>query len=73
MLTIMCKLSLDTENVNTHRPEMLLRTGPKVKMKFLSLVKKGYFVVRIINVIDYGISWIVLCNRQKQCLNLRVI
>ena len=33
MVMIMYKLSLDTENVNTHRPEMLLRTGPKVKMK----------------------------------------
>ena len=33
MVMIMYKLSLDTENVNTHRPEMLLRTDPKVKMK----------------------------------------
>ena len=33
MLMIMYRLSLDNENVNTHRPEMLLGTGPKVKMK----------------------------------------
>ena len=33
MLMLMYKLSLDIENVNTDRPEMLLRTGPKVKMK----------------------------------------
>ena len=33
MLMLMYKLSLDIENVNTYRPEMLLRTGPKVKMK----------------------------------------
>ena len=33
MLTLMYKLSLDKENVNTCRPEMLLRTCPKVKMK----------------------------------------
>ena len=31
MLTLMCKLSLDKENVNTCQPEMLLHTGPKVK------------------------------------------
>ena len=33
MLMYMYKLSLDIENVDTRRPEMVLRTGPKVKMK----------------------------------------
>ena len=33
MLKIMYKLSRDAENVNTYRPEVTLRTGPKVKMK----------------------------------------
>ena len=30
---LMYKLSLDENNVNTHRPDITLRTGPKVKMK----------------------------------------
>ena len=34
MLKLMYKLSQDPENVNRYRPEMLLRTAPKVKMKF---------------------------------------
>ena len=29
----MYKFSKDEENVNRYRPEMMLRTGPKVKMK----------------------------------------
>ena len=33
MLKLMYKLSKDAENVNTYRPEMMLRTAPKVKMK----------------------------------------
>ena len=33
MLKMMYKLSREKENVNTYRPEMLLRTAPKVKMK----------------------------------------
>ena len=33
MLKIMFKLSLIDENVDMNRPEMQLRTGPKVKMK----------------------------------------
>ena len=33
MLNLMYKLSKDQENVNRYRPEILLRTGPKVKMK----------------------------------------
>ena len=33
MLKIMFKLSKDETNVERYRPEMLLRTGPKVKMK----------------------------------------
>ena len=33
MLKLMYKLSQDPENVNRYRPEMLLRTAPKVKMK----------------------------------------
>ena len=33
MLTLMYKLSKDEENVNRYRPEILLRTGLKVKMK----------------------------------------
>ena len=33
MLMLMYKLSLDVENIDTYRPEMLLRTSPKVKMK----------------------------------------
>ena len=33
MLMLMYKLSKMDENVNRYRPEMLLRTGPKVKMK----------------------------------------
>ena len=33
MLTLMYKLSKDEENVNRYRPEILLRTDPKVKMK----------------------------------------
>ena len=33
MLMLIYKLSRDKTNVNTYRPEMLLRTGPKVKMK----------------------------------------
>ena len=33
MLKLMYKLSQDNENVNRYRPEMILRTAPKVKMK----------------------------------------
>ena len=33
MLMLMYKLSLDENNVNTYRPDITLRTGPKVKMK----------------------------------------
>ena len=33
MLILMYKLSKVEENVNRYRPEILLRTGPKVKMK----------------------------------------
>ena len=33
MLKMMYKLSLIDENVDMYRPEMQLRTGPKVKMK----------------------------------------
>ena len=33
MLMLMYKLSTKEENVNRYRPEMLLRTGLKVKMK----------------------------------------
>ena len=33
MLVLMYKLSKIKENVNTVRPERMLRTGPKVKMK----------------------------------------
>ena len=33
ILILMYKLSKIEENVNIYRPEMLLRTGPKVKMK----------------------------------------
>ena len=33
MLKLVYKLSRDPENVNSYRPEMLLRTAPKVKMK----------------------------------------
>ena len=33
MLKMMYKLSQNFENVNNYRPEMLLRTAPKVKMK----------------------------------------
>ena len=32
-LMLMYKLSIDIENVDARRPEMVLRTGPKVKMK----------------------------------------
>ena len=33
MLKLMYTLSQELENVNTYRPEMVLRTVPKVKMK----------------------------------------
>ena len=33
MLSLMYKLSKEEDNVERYRPEMLLRTGPKVKMK----------------------------------------
>ena len=33
MLSYMYKISKIVDNVNNYRPEMLLRTGPKVKMK----------------------------------------
>ena len=33
VLKIMYKLSKDPENVNAYRPEIMLRTGPRVKMK----------------------------------------
>ena len=33
MLKFMYKLSRDVENVNMYRPERVLRTAPKVKMK----------------------------------------
>ena len=33
MLKMMYKLSLKEENVNTYRPDVVLRTAPKVKMK----------------------------------------
>ena len=33
MLMLMYKLSQDLDNIDKYRPEMLLRTGPKVKMK----------------------------------------
>ena len=35
MLKMMYKLSRIEENVNRYRPEMMLRTGPKVKMKIV--------------------------------------
>ena len=35
MLKMMYKLSKDENNVEQYRPEMLLRTGPKVKMKIV--------------------------------------
>ena len=33
MLKLMYKLSKDMDNVDTHRPDRILRTAPKVKMK----------------------------------------
>ena len=33
MLKMMFKLSKEDNNIERYRPEMLLRTGPKVKMK----------------------------------------
>ena len=33
MLKMMYKLSKDNNNIERYRPEILLRTGPKVKMK----------------------------------------
>ena len=33
MLSYMYKMSKIEDNVNIYRPEVLLRTGPKVKMK----------------------------------------
>ena len=33
MLKMVYKLSQEEENVNMYRPEIVLRTGPKVKMK----------------------------------------
>ena len=35
MLKMMYKLSKDESNVERYRPEMLLRTGPKVKMNIV--------------------------------------
>ena len=40
MLKLMHKLSQDIENVNRYRPEMILRTAPKVEMKIEFTVKE---------------------------------
>ena len=45
MLMLMFKLSCDENNVNMCRPEMMLRTGPKVKMKAPFTDKEVYYVV----------------------------
>ena len=39
MLKMIYKQSKDPENVNTYRPETVLRTGPKVKMKLAFIDK----------------------------------
>ena len=59
MLTYIYKMSKIEENVNKYRPEMSLRTGPKVKIKLLLLTKRGFYVVPIISVTDFGINWMV--------------
>ena len=67
MLALMYKLSKIENNVNTYRPEMLLRTSSKVKMKLALTKKKGYYTALITVVIDYGISWIIMFKMLKPC------
>ena len=40
MLKMMYKLSKDERNVDHYRPEMMLRTGPKAKMKIVFTSKE---------------------------------
>ena len=76
MLKIMYKLSQEAENVNTYRPEVMLRTGPKVKMKIDftdKLIKIGYAEVLTICVIRCGISLIVMVSGRILYMFLRNI
>ena len=62
MLKIMYKLSRDAENVNTYRPEVTLRTGPKVKMKIAftdkeRVCKSPYYLCNnLLNKLDSSIQ-----------------
>ena len=62
MLILMYKPSKIEKNVNTYRPEMLLRTGPKVKMKLdftdrERVLRSPYYVCnRLWDKLDYTIQ-----------------
>ena len=54
MLKMMYKLSKDERNVDRYRPEMMLRTGPKVKMKIAFTSKE--------RVLRRPITCVMLCG-----------
>ena len=66
MLKMMYKLSSIEENVNMYRPEMMLRTGPNVKMKIAFTDKERVRQSPYYLCISCGISWIVQYNYRKQ-------
>ena len=73
MLKMVYKLSMDAENVNTYRPEVTLRMGPKVKMKIAfsdkeRVCRSPYYLCN-----DCGISWRVMFKEQRVRLTLRVL
>ena len=63
MLMLMYKLSRDDMNVNTHRPDRILRMGPKVKVKVpftdreRGLCSPYYVGSRVWDRLDSGIQW----------------
>ena len=63
MLKMMYKLSREESNIEGYWPEMLLRTGPKVKMKIAFTNKER---VRFTTyVITCGTNWTVRYNWQR--------
>ena len=56
MLKMMYKLSKDNNNIERYHPEMLLRTGLKVKNKLYLQIRRGCSEVHFIYVTNCGIS-----------------
>ena len=61
MLKMMYKISKEESNIERYRPEMLLRTGPKVKMKIAFTNKE-----RVLRSLFY------LCNKLWDKLDSKV-